>query len=153
MQMRNRLLGLVLFFLSLAIPSRSQNPPLQARKAWIQAVPGDVSDTAAFMTLTNSGKTALQVVGASTPVAAMAHPMITKTKGEGSHAMMGMEDAPALDVPAGGTLVLAPGGDHLMLMGLKRELKPGESVLLTLKVQPGDQDIEVRAVVAKKAPR
>lgn len=35
-------------------------------------------------------------------------------------------------VPAGGSLELAPGADHIMLMGLTRELLPGDEVSVTL---------------------
>lgn len=35
-------------------------------------------------------------------------------------------------IPAGGTFELAPGGNHIMLMGLSRDLKAGDSVELTL---------------------
>jgi periplasmic copper chaperone A len=132
--------------------SRAQSPPLKVAQAWIQAVPGTVSDTAAFMTLTNSGKSVLRLVGAATPIAGMVHPMITTTKGKGNQKMMGMESTPALDIPPGGTLVLAPGGNHLMIMGLKRGLKAGETVPLTLKIEPGNQELPVNATVAKQAP-
>jgi periplasmic copper chaperone A len=134
----------------LCSPIQAQTPSLKVTQAWIQAVPGTVSDTAAFMTLTNSGKSVLRLVGAATPIAGLVHPMITTTKGKGK--MMGMESTPALEIPPGGTLVLAPGGNHLMIMGLKRALKTGETVPLTLKIEPGNQELPVNATVAKQAP-
>ncbi len=143
------LAGLLLL---LSIRVSGQDTALAIHRIWIQAVPPTVSDTAAFMTLTNSGKVPLRLVGASTPIAAMVHPMVTTTKGVGSHAMMGMKNTSALEVPASGTLVLAPGGNHLMIMGLKRELKPGESVPLTLTIEPGYRQIQVRATVSKQEP-
>ncbi len=143
---------LAVLVLALSAALSGQETPLAIHRIWIQAVPPTVSDTAAFMTLTNSGKTPLRLVGASTPVAAMVHPMVTTAKGAGSHAMMGMENTSALEVPAGGALVLAPGGNHLMIMGLKRELKPGESVPLTLMIEPGNRQIQVQATVSKQEP-
>lgn len=46
--------------------------------------------------------------------------------------MMQMRPVPAIDVAAGGAVELKPGGFHVMLIGLKQELKPGESVHLKL---------------------
>lgn len=40
--------------------------------------------------------------------------------------------APVIDVPAGGTVNLGPGGRYLMLVGLKAPLKEGDSFLITL---------------------
>ena len=41
--------------------------------------------------------------------------------------------APAVDVPAGGTVSFAPGGRYLNLVGLKAPLKEGDSFLVTFK--------------------
>ncbi|MBT6136007.1 MAG: copper chaperone PCu(A)C, partial [Rhodospirillaceae bacterium] len=38
----------------------------------------------------------------------------------------------ALEIPAGGTVVLKPGSDHVMLMGLKAPLKKGTRFELSL---------------------
>src|SRR6056297_2052518 len=48
-------------------------------------------------------------------------------------AMMGMREIDALDVPAGETVSLEPGGYHLMLLELADDLVPGESFDLTLE--------------------
>jgi len=51
---------------------------------------------------------------------------------------------------AGRAVELKPGGNHVMLMGLKRQLKVGESVPLTLVIESGDgkrETINVNAVV------
>lgn len=46
--------------------------------------------------------------------------------------MMAMRKVDAIDVPANGEVPLAPGGLHLMFIGLKAPLKEGESVAVTL---------------------
>lgn len=48
-------------------------------------------------------------------------------------AMMGMREIDALDVPAGETVSLEPGGYHLMLLELADDLVPGESFDLTME--------------------
>jgi copper(I)-binding protein len=56
--------------------------------------------------------------------------------------------AGGLEVPAGGKVDLKPGGLHIMLMNLNRELKVGESFKLTLKLQSSKEitvEVQVRA--------
>ena len=59
-------------------------------------------------------------------------------------AMMGMREIDALDVPAGDTVSLEPGGHHLMLLELADDLVPGESFELTLEfAEAGEQTVTV----------
>lgn len=83
---------------------------------------------AAFMTLTNSGAAADDLVSASTPVAANAELHTHIMDGD----VMRMRQVPVIDVPAGGSVALKPGGLHVMLLGLKAPLKEGETFPLTL---------------------
>jgi periplasmic copper chaperone A len=57
--------------------------------------------------------------------------------GEGSMAegmaMMGMREIDAIDLPAGSTVELAPGGLHIMLLDLVADLSPGDAFALTLE--------------------
>jgi copper(I)-binding protein len=46
--------------------------------------------------------------------------------------VMRMREVPAIDIPAGQTVTLRPGGLHLMFMGLTRPLVEGESFPVTL---------------------
>ena len=46
--------------------------------------------------------------------------------------MMMMRPVAKIDVPAGKKVELKPGGYHIMLLNLKRELKPGQVLSLTL---------------------
>jgi copper(I)-binding protein len=49
-----------------------------------------------------------------------------------------------LEIPAGGTVTLAPGGFHLMLIGLTAPLKAGTRVPVTLVFEKaGSIDIEL----------
>jgi periplasmic copper chaperone A len=47
--------------------------------------------------------------------------------------MMKMRRVESIRIPAGGQVELKPGGYHLMVIGLKRELKEGDEVELTLR--------------------
>jgi copper(I)-binding protein len=85
------------------------------------------SSASLYMTIAGSGE-ADRLVGVTTPAAGSA--MIHQSKTVDGVAQMSMLEA--LDVPATGEVKLEPGGAHVMLMGLKRPLKQGDTVALTL---------------------
>jgi hypothetical protein len=57
---------------------------------------------------------------------------------------MRMAPIDAVDVPAGGSAMLEPGGKHVMLIGLQKELATGDTFELTLNFEKsGSQTIQV----------
>ena len=116
---------LTLFALSAsAQPVASDHSPLKIEKAWIQAVP-EVSDaTAAYMRITNLSTSTLRLTGGYSPVATTVEPMITTRKVHDGQEIMGMQTTEELLIPAGSSLELKPGGDHLMIMGLSVKWSP-----------------------------
>lgn len=116
----------------------------------MRAVPPSASDTAVYFTLTNLGKDKVALKGASTPIADSVEPMITTRSGEGTNQRLGMEAVDSLEVPAGGKLVLEPGGNHLMVMGLKKHPMEGEKVNITIKLEPGNHEIRLEIPVSRK---
>lgn len=121
----------------LAAAPTAKSGPLSATGGWVWAVAPGQPDTSAFMTLKNTGKVAVRVTGGSTALAGMVMPMKTTASQHGAAHMSGMQNVAALVVPPGGSLTLKPDGDHLMLMGLKRALKPGETITLSLNTSAG----------------
>ncbi len=63
--------------------------------------------------------------------------MLHKSGEDGRHEMH-MSAMERLDVPAHGTLVFAPGGNHLMCTEPKAAIKPGGSVTVTLQFAGGE---------------
>ncbi|MFH8567540.1 copper chaperone PCu(A)C [Streptomyces sp. NPDC017993] len=60
-----------------------------------------------------------------------------------------MEEVPSLNVPAGGELTLARGGNHLMFMGLKNKPTEGDTVTIELHFASADPikvDVPVKSV-------
>ena len=115
-------------------------------KPWVRATVAGQSVAGAYMDIT--AKDAAALVGAASPVAARAE-MHTMTMDGG---VMRMRPLAKLELPAGKTVNLKPGGFHVMLIDIRRELKAGDRVPLTLTVQDsrGTQstlrvDAEVRA--------
>ena len=127
--------------------------PIKIEKAWLQAVPPVASDTAAFMKIQNLGQTSIKLVGGISAIATNVQPMIITIQKHDGHKMLGMESVPAFEIPPGGTLELKPGGDHLMLIGLKSHPNEGDRVKIVLRFSPGDQQVDVEAAVLKQEPK
>jgi copper(I)-binding protein len=62
--------------------------------------------------------------------------------------VMQMRQVEAIEVPANGQVELKPGGFHVMLIGLTRDLKEGDEVVIKLTTRSG-KTIEVKAPVRK----
>ena len=101
-----------------------------------------------FVVLSNSGSTSDALVSVSSPVARKVE--MHRSSVVGGLAMM--EPAPRVSLPAGGVVRFAPGGHHLMFLGLTRTLKLGDSVPATLTFASGAQ-VKVRFTVALSAPK
>ena len=144
-----RILPAIGFALALG-PAFGAGPALpKVEGAWIRSsVPGQ-QGTGAFMRL--SASQATQLVGASTPVAGTAEVHEMKMEGD----VMKMRAVPRLDLPAGRTTELKPGGYHIMLMDLKQPLTAGSKVPLTLTFRDANgvpQKLELKVPVAVRAP-
>lgn len=88
--------------------------------------------SAAYMVLVNRGGAADRLVSASTDVAEVVELHESKMVDN----VMKMEPvAGGIPVPANGQVELKPGGLHVMLIGLKRDLAAGETIRLTLKFE------------------
>jgi copper(I)-binding protein len=104
----------------------AQTGSVEIKNAWARATPGKADVGAAYMTLESSSDDRL--TGLSTPIASDAH-VHTMVMERG---VMKMNPVPALDLPAGKPVKLEPGGLHVMLLGLKDKLEPGQSFPMTL---------------------
>ena len=93
-----------------------------------------------YMTLVNGGG-ADRLVSVSAPVSKSAEMHMMKMKGD----VMEMRQVEAIELPAGKTVALEPGGYHLMFVGLKAPLKAGESFPMTLKfAKAGEVTVPVK---------
>lgn len=122
---------------------------VDVKDAWVRAaVPGQ-SGTGAFMNIT--AKDGAKLVGVSSPVAGVAEVHEMKMDND----VMRMRAIPALDLPAGKTVALKPGGYHVMLMELKQALPQGGTVPLTLTLRDAkgqESKVELKLPVAASAP-
>ncbi|CAG9177880.1 hypothetical protein LMG23992_03595 [Cupriavidus laharis] len=103
--------------------------------AWVRGTVPAQTASGAFMVL-HAHENA-KLVGVSSPVAvAELHEM----KMEGN--VMRMRQIQSLDLPKMQAVELKPGGYHVMLMDLKSQLKKGDTVPITLKIEQGGKVIE-----------
>ena len=107
--------------------------PLEVRDAWSRpAVSG--FNGVGYMTLVNHGRRAERLVGARSPIARAVEPHRSEVAANG---VASMTPAPRIEIPPGGSVTFAPGGFHLMLMGLTKTLKPGDRAPVTLTFADG----------------
>lgn len=119
--------GLALAFALATGLAAAQAPAVKVEGAWARAtVPGQ-KGTGAFMNIT--AKKGTRLVGVSSPAAGVAEVHEMKMEGD----IMRMRALSGLDLPAGQTVSLKPGGYHVMLLDLKAPLAKDSTVPLTLR--------------------
>lgn len=131
---------LLSLFLLAALPALAQ---VTVGEPWVRATVAAQKATGAFMTLTSVQP--VKLVGVSSPAAGTVEVHEMKMEND----MMRMRQLPALDLPAGQLVKLAPGGYHLMLLDLKQPLKDGDKIPLTLEFEDAKK---VRSKVVVDAP-
>jgi periplasmic copper chaperone A len=104
---------------------------LKIESAWARASVG--SNGAAFVTVFNGGAAPDRLVGVASPVAPDV--MLHRSFEEGG--MMKMEHVLAVPIDAGQRVEMKPGGMHIMLVNLKRPLKKGDQLPLSLRFERG----------------
>lgn len=146
---RTPLLALALLTLTACSPSgpgAGDAAAVQVSGAICRPTPVGRQMTGCYLTLTAA--TADRLVSAASPGANLVQ--IHESRIE-SGMMMMQELRDGLPLPAGETVALAPGGNHLMLLGVKEPLVAGDTVTLTLTFENGP-DLEIIARVDQPAP-
>nr|WP_312932852.1 copper chaperone PCu(A)C [Pseudomonas sp.] len=119
-------------------------------ESWVRASVPQQQSTGAFMVLTADTDSALTNVASPIAKTVQIHAMTM----DGD--VMGMKQVEVLTLPAGKPVALDPNGYHVMLMGLKQQVKEGENVPLTLTVKTAagetqtlEVEVPVRALTAE----
>lgn len=111
---------------------------------YARAVPPGQPNSAVFMSLENQTGDSQALVGAESAASEIVE-LHTHVEEGG---MMRMRRIEKIEVPAGETVTLKPGGLHVMLIGLKQPLEPGDAVDLALIFEDGSR-IPVQAPVRR----
>ncbi len=107
---------------------------LTLENGWTRAA-GQGAQGGGFVTIRNIGSEADTLVAVSSPAAARVELHTSLREGD----IMRMRPVENIPVPAGGSVTLAPGGLHMMMMGLTRPLAVGETVPVTLRFERAGQ--------------
>ena len=122
--------------------------PIEIEGSWARATIGQVPNSAAYMEISNSGADADRLVAATTPNARKVE-LHEHVNQDGVMKMRPLEDG--IEVPANGSVSLAPGGLHIMIMGLDEKLVAGKTIPITLTFErQGEMTLDV-SIVEKKA--
>lgn len=122
--------------------------PIQISAPWARATPKGASSAAAYMTITNNGKTPDKVSCVSSDASAECR-IHTMTMNNGVMQMRPVEGG--LEIKPGETVTLKPSGLHVMMVNLKHPLEQGKTVKLTLKFETAgtiDVDYPIAAIGA-----
>lgn len=103
--------------------------------------------TAIYLNVLNGTDQPDTLLALSSPASGLVELHETYDRGDG---MMGMREAEDPTFPANEAVQMVPGGKHIMLMQLNRELKEGDTVDLTLEFA-GAGEMTITAPV--RAPR
>ena len=123
------------FVLSIVSIAAVFGADIEIEGAYARASIPNVPNSAAFFVIKNNSDKDIAITSANSDVAEKneLHTHIKENK------MMKMMKIEKLVVPAKSSLELKSGGDHVMLMGLKKELKAGDEISLELSFSDGDK--------------
>ncbi len=131
-----------------ARPLRAAGPVekggLEFARPWARATAPRQANGAAYLTIHNRGA-ADRILAARSEVARTVELHTHEVDAQG---VARMRRVPAIELPSGGTVELAPGGLHVMLIGLERPLEAGRRFPLTLLLETAGEvtlEVEVRA--------
>ena len=115
----------------------AQDKRATASNGWVKTPATGETQTTAFVTIENPGMYEVNVTSAKSDAAG------TIELRDGGRAVT------FITVPAFGSVEMTPGGAHLLLLGVKRPLKDGDTVTLTLGTDV-DVTLTVTAAVRKE---
>ena len=123
------------FVLSIVSIAAVFGADVEIEGAYARASIPNVPNSAAFFVIKNNSDKDIAITSANSDVAEK-NELHTHIK---ENEMMKMMKIEKLVVPAKSSLELKSGGDHVMLMGLKKELKAGDEISLELSFSDGDK--------------
>jgi len=124
-------------------------PEISAVDGWTREVAPGQSTAVAYVVISNGGEGSDKLIGAESPVAAEATLHSSSSAG-GVARMRRIVDA--VVIPGHSRIAFKPGGNHIMLTGLKRTPRAGETAELTLIFElSGRREIAMRVLPATAA--
>lgn len=132
-----------------ALPATAQEVragDLVVTQGWSRAA-GQGGQGAGFMTIANRGSAPDKLLSASSPAAPKLELHTHVRDGD----VMRMREVPSIEIPAGRTVTLQPGGLHVMFFGLTQPLAQGTTVPVTLRFERAGEVVVSLAIQAAGA--
>ena len=123
------------FVLSIASIAAVFGADVEIDGAYARASIPNAPNSAAFFVIKNNSDKDIAITSANSDIAEK-NELHTHIK---ENQMLKMMKIEKLVVPAKSSLELKSGGDHVMLIGLKKELKAGDEISLELSFSDGDK--------------
>lgn len=150
-------------FVFMRLSSASGTNDIEVREAWVRPITlpaghsmenmssSDMPDTptAAYMVIENKGNGNDRLIRIATNVAETAEIHQTQIDNQGVVRMQPYPDG--IEIPANATVTIEPGSYHIMLTGIKESLEVGETIVLMLTFESG-QEIVIDALVSELPP-
>jgi hypothetical protein len=135
----------IVLVLAATLAAASSFAQVTVKEPWVRATVATQKVTGAYMQLTSTKD--MKLVDVRSPIAGRSeiHEMSMED-------VMKMRAVPSIPLPAGKPVALTSGGAHVMLFDLKREVKAGEAVPLTLVLEGPDGVREQVVVKAEARP-
>lgn len=126
---------------------RNDSKEVTISNAWVRSTPAGTTTSALYLNIINSTDKAVSLVGIKSPVTDRVE--LHETTNE--NGMMKMAEIPQIQIAAGDSTVLEPGGKHGMLFNLSNTLNEGDELEFELifKSYPA---MPLKAPVQKGAP-
>ncbi len=140
----------VALLLAASFPTFAAGANIHVTGAWARATPGGSANAAVYFTIINSGASPDRLLSVASPAAAKAE--LHESMSGGMSGMMEMKPSRAIDLAPAASVIFKPLGRHLMLMRLKRPLKEGDALSVTLRFEKAgviSVPVEVVAVSAR----
>lgn len=123
---------------------------LDVTQPWTRATPPGAAAGGGFLTITNHDSVDDRLVSASSPITGRVEIHTMEMDGD----VMRMQHLPGgIEIPAGETVTLAPGGLHLMFMALPSPIEEGQPIPVTLEFQHAERiETELQVVPVGASP-
>ncbi|BCM25838.1 copper chaperone PCu(A)C [Methyloradius palustris] len=115
------------FSATVSMAAEQNDPSINVHQAWARATAPGQDVGAAYLMIVSKKDITLVNITTDAAEHTQIHSMTM------DNGVMKMRELESLAIPAGKMVNLAPGGMHLMLMGLKKPLKVGGQLALTLQ--------------------
>jgi len=134
------LLAVVTVFVHAQAQTTTSSNSISIEHPWARATFAGGKTGSAYLTIRNSGTSSDRLIEASTPLANK----VQFHQENDADRVMRMREMPAVTIPPGASVILKPGGTHIMIIGLTRQLKAGQNFPLTLGFErAGKVDLRV----------